>query len=124
LSTFDTVATETPAAPAISASVVLPFGTVASGPKVSATRNYHNSPVTVVCTPEPVQAQLLTQSQTVPILISAFRLFRNFSKLDHTAYNVYMEGLAVVTGPWRSMSAASISARVDMPTPTPLPGFL
>ena len=102
MSTFDTVATETPAASAISASVVRPFGTVASGTKVSATRNYLDSPVTVMCAPKPVQTQLLTQSQIVLILNQCLstisKLFETFPKLDHTTYNVYMEGLAVVTG--------------------------
>jgi hypothetical protein len=98
LSTFDTVATETPAASAISANVVLPFGTVASSTKVSATRNYYDSPVTVMCTPDPVQTQLLTQSQTVPILNQCLStVSKLFETRSHSLLR-YMEGLAVVTG--------------------------
>ena len=107
LSTFDTVGTETPAASAISASVVRPFGTVASGTKVSATRNYYDSPVSVLCTPK---AGALTQSPDRPYLKQCLRLFRNFSKLDDSFQLSLLEDRC---------RPASIPARVDTPTATP-----
>ena len=79
LSTFDTVATETPAASAISASVVRPFGTVASGTKVSATRTPELS-VTVMCAPKAGANPALDTIPDRSILNQCLSTFRNFSE--------------------------------------------
>jgi hypothetical protein len=111
LSTFDTVATETPAASAISASVVRPFGTVASGTKVSATRNYYDSPVTVMCAPKPVQTQLLTQSQIVLILNQCLS---TISKLFETFRNSITQPITSTwkVWPWSPAVAIDVDPRL------------
>jgi hypothetical protein len=105
LSTFDTVATETPAASAISASVVLPFGTVASGTKVSATRNYYDSLLLTVyaCTKAGANSALDTipdcsYFKSVPF--DYFETFRNSITQPITLHGRSGRGHR----PWRSMS--------------------
>ena len=70
-----------------------------------------------------------TSSKGIPrsrkLRIAAAPVLRNqpISTRRVTAYNVYMEGPAVVTGRGDRCRPASIPARVDPPTPRPLPGF-
>jgi hypothetical protein len=104
LSTFDTVATETPAASAISASLVRPFDTVASGTKVSATRNYYDSPVNCyVCTKAGANSALDTipdHSYFKSVPFDYFETFRNSITQPITLHGRSGRGHR----PWRSMS--------------------
>src|SRR5687768_9653627 len=63
LSTFDTVATDTPAAPAISARVVRRFATAASGLNTFGRFNTSPAAAIVIYTPKLARMQLLTPNR-------------------------------------------------------------